>query len=136
MVKAKEGQVAPGENDSLSDPRYQLARAIRHQRYVMELFGLTKARLGEFRSIIVALIERNDDRGDAAAIQPTFEKACLAKARTPDDGNETSRGDPGQIIRKAFPLNEVGTIWATKSFSHGSRPNSRARAIVSSRSCA
>jgi integrase len=39
-------RVAPGENDSLSDPRYQLARAIRHQRYVMELFGLTKAMLG------------------------------------------------------------------------------------------
>ncbi|MBP5988789.1 MAG: integrase domain-containing protein [Piscinibacter sp.] len=39
-------RVAPGENDSLSDPRYQLVRAIRHQRYVMELFGLTKAMLG------------------------------------------------------------------------------------------
>lgn len=39
-------RVAPGEHDSLSDPRYQLARAIRHQRYVMELFGLTKRQLG------------------------------------------------------------------------------------------
>jgi integrase len=39
-------RVAPGEHDSLSDPRYQLARAIRHQRYVMELFGLTKGMLG------------------------------------------------------------------------------------------
>lgn len=38
--------MAPGENDSLSDPRYQLVRAIRHQRYVMELFGLTRAMLG------------------------------------------------------------------------------------------
>lgn len=39
-------RVAPGDHDSLSDPRYQLARALRHQRYVMERFGLTKRMLG------------------------------------------------------------------------------------------
>lgn len=34
------------EEESISDPRYTLAQAMRHLRYVMELFGITKRDLG------------------------------------------------------------------------------------------
>lgn len=35
-----------GENDSISDPQFTLVQAIRHLRYVMERFGVTKKALG------------------------------------------------------------------------------------------
>ncbi len=35
-----------GENDSISDPQLTLVQAIRHLRYVMERFGVTKKALG------------------------------------------------------------------------------------------
>jgi integrase len=38
--------VAPGPNDSISDPRLDLKRAMRRLRYVMERFGITRADLG------------------------------------------------------------------------------------------
>jgi integrase len=39
-------RVALRDNESISDPRYTLVQAIRHLRYVMELFGVTKRALG------------------------------------------------------------------------------------------
>lgn len=39
-------RVARKEDESLSDPCYSLVRAIRHLRYVMERFGITKRALG------------------------------------------------------------------------------------------
>ena len=44
MARAR--RVAQREDDSISDPRYTLVQAIRHLRYVMERFGVTKRDLG------------------------------------------------------------------------------------------
>lgn len=43
---ARAQRVATEEKESLSDPRYTLVGAIRHLRYVMEKFGITKRELG------------------------------------------------------------------------------------------
>ena len=44
-IKLAQGLVI-GENDSISDPQLTLVQAIRHLRYVMERFGVTKKALG------------------------------------------------------------------------------------------
>jgi integrase len=43
---ARARRVAQRDDDSISDPRYTLVQAIRHLRYVMERFGVTKRDLG------------------------------------------------------------------------------------------
>jgi integrase len=43
---ARACRVALREDESISDPRYTLVQAIRHLRYVMERFGVTKRDLG------------------------------------------------------------------------------------------
>jgi integrase len=43
---ARARRVAQRDGDSISDPRYTLVQAIRHLRYVMERFGVTKRDLG------------------------------------------------------------------------------------------
>ena len=43
---ARARQVAQRDDESISDPRYTLVQAIRHLRYVMERFGVTKRNLG------------------------------------------------------------------------------------------
>ena len=97
-------RVAPGENDSLSDPRYQLARAIRHQRYVMELFGLTKAMLGVtahgLRHGYAA--ERYEAEAGVAPPVATNERAVLS---VPDDP-ETQRAveEVRAVLDRAYAL--------------------------------
>jgi integrase len=43
---ARARRVAQWDDDSISEPRYTLVQAIRHLRYVMERFGVTKRDLG------------------------------------------------------------------------------------------